>query len=43
MEDKLHYKQADFWFDSSFQDCDRQEPKPYSARSSSTTFEGTDY
>lgn len=43
IQDKLHYKQPDFWFDSSFQDCDRQEPKPYSARTSSTTFEGTDY
>ena len=43
MEDKLHYKQDDFWFDSGFQDCDRQEPKPYSARTASTTFEGTDY
>ena len=43
IEQKLHYKQDDFWFDSSFQDCDRQEPKPYSAHSASTTFEGTDY
>jgi hypothetical protein len=43
MESKLHYKQSDFWFDSSFKDCDKQFPKPYSARSSSTTFEGTDY
>jgi hypothetical protein len=43
IEQKLHYRQNDFWFDSSFQDCDRQESKPYSAHSSSTTFEGTDY
>jgi len=43
IENKLHYKQSDFWFDSSLSDCDRQYPKPYSARSSSTTFEGTDY
>lgn len=43
MEQKLHYKNADFWFDSSYSDCDKQFPKPYSAHSSSTTFEGTDY
>lgn len=43
IEDKLHYKQSDFWFDSSYADCDKQYPKPYSAKSSSTTFEGTDY
>jgi hypothetical protein len=43
IEQKLHYRQDDFWFDSSFQDCDRQEPKPYSAREPSTTFEGIDY
>ena len=43
MEQKLHYKSADFWFDSSFSDCDKQYVKPYSARNSSTTFEGTDY
>jgi hypothetical protein len=43
MEEKLHYKSSDFWFDSSYKDCDKQFPKPYSARSVSTTFEGTDY
>jgi len=43
MQDKLHYKQNDFWFDSGFRDCDIQEPKPYSARTESRTFEGTDY
>jgi len=43
IENKLHYKQVDFWFDSSLSDCDKQYAKPYSARSSSTTFEGTDY
>jgi protein gp37 len=43
IENKLHYKQVDFWFDSSFSDCDRQFPKRYNARTSSTTFEGTDY
>jgi hypothetical protein len=43
MEQKLHYKSADFWFDASYSDCDKQFPKTYSARSSSTTFEGTDY
>ena len=43
MEQKLHYRKDDFWFDSSFSDCDKQFPKPYSAHSSSTTFEGTDY
>jgi protein gp37 len=43
IEEKLHYKQVDFWFDSSFSDCDRQEPKAYSAKNSSSTFEGTDY
>jgi hypothetical protein len=43
IESHLHYKQVDFWFDSSKSDCDIQYPKPYSARSSSTTFEGTDY
>jgi hypothetical protein len=43
MENKLHYKSTDFWFDSSYSDCDKQFPKPYSARVSSTTFEGTDY
>jgi hypothetical protein len=43
IEDKLHYKRADFWFEYSLSDCDKQYPKPYSARSSSTTFEGTDY
>ena len=43
IEQKLHYKSQDFWFDSSYSDCDKQFPKAYSARSSSTTFEGTDY
>lgn len=43
MENKLHYKSIDFWFDASYGDCDRQNPKPYNAKSSSTTFEGTDY
>jgi hypothetical protein len=43
IEQKLHYKSADFWFDASYSDCDRQSPKPYHARNSSTTFEGTDY
>lgn len=43
MENKLHYKNSDFWFDSSFKDCDRQLPKPYSANRASSTFEGTDY
>jgi hypothetical protein len=43
IEGKLHYHKDDFWFDSSLSDCDKQYPKPYSARTSSTTFEGTDY
>jgi hypothetical protein len=43
MESKLHYKSTDFWFDHALSDCDKQYPKPYSARTSSTTFEGTDY
>jgi hypothetical protein len=43
MQTKLHYKQVDFWFDSSYSDCDKQYPKAYSAHSLSTTFEGTDY
>ena len=43
MQTKLHYKQSDFWFDSSLSDCDKQYPKPYNARTLSTTFEGTDY
>lgn len=43
MENKLHYKSSDFWFDCDFKDCDRQNPKPYSAHKASSTFEGTDY
>jgi hypothetical protein len=43
IESKLHYKQCDFWFDSAMSDCDKQYPKPYTARSPSITFEGTDY
>jgi hypothetical protein len=45
MEEKynLHYHKSDFWFPCSYDDCDKQFPKPYSARSASTTFEGTDY
>jgi hypothetical protein len=43
IETKLHYKNNDFWFEHSFSDCDRQNPKPYYSRSPSTTFEGTDY
>jgi hypothetical protein len=43
IQDSIHYKQSDFWFDSGYSDCDIQEPKPYSAKSASTTFEGTDY
>lgn len=43
MENKLHYKNVDFWFECGFGDCDKQFPKPYSANSPSETFEGTDY
>lgn len=43
IQDSLHYKQADFWFDSDYSDCDIQIPKPYLSKSASTTFEGTDY
>lgn len=45
MENKLHYKKNEFigWFDSSFNDCDKQYPKPYNAISASETFEGTEY
>jgi hypothetical protein len=43
IENKLHYRQDDFWFDFSMSDCDKQYAKPYSARTASTTFEGTDY
>lgn len=39
IQDIIHYKQPDFWFDSGFSDCDRQEPKLYNARSSSKNFE----
>ena len=36
----LHYKRCDFWFDYDYNDCDKQFPKPYSARYESATFEG---
>ena len=37
----LHYKKGDWWFDYGFNDCDRQSPKPYSAKHPSRIFEGT--
>ena len=40
IEDSLHYKNQDFWFDCAYSDCDIQNPKPYSAKSASKTFEG---
>lgn len=40
IEDYLHYKRKDFWFDYSYNDCDIQNPKPYTAKNSSVTFEG---
>ncbi len=47
MESKsgLGYKRDNFdgWFPYSFNDCDKQFPKPYSARSSSKTFEGSGF
>ena len=43
MEEHLHYKSVDFWFDCGYSDCDIQQPKPYTATKSSRTFEGTDY
>lgn len=39
IESELHYKRSDFWFDSSYSDCDIQNPKPYTAKNSSVTFE----
>jgi hypothetical protein len=45
MESKsgLGYKRDNFdgWFPYSYSDCDKQYPKPYSAKSASETFEGT--
>ncbi len=38
----LHYKRKDFWFDSAFSDCDRQNPKPYFAKNPDKIFEGAD-
>lgn len=40
IEEYLHYKKTDFWFDYGYSDCDIQQPKPYSAKNSSRTFEG---
>jgi hypothetical protein len=39
IEDNLHYKKTDFWFDYSYNDCDIQNPKPYTAKNVSKTFE----
>jgi hypothetical protein len=39
-KDGLHYKRCDFWFEYSYDDCDKQFPKPYYARSESSNFEG---
>jgi hypothetical protein len=43
IEEKLHYRKYDFWFNYGFGNCDRQFPKPYNASHTEECFEGTDY